>query len=96
MMPQDTRDDHKDETEKLRAEAAEMLERARNQLADIQRALSSLGGDRAAHGRLSAEADRLSAIVTQLTQAVNASSRCGGPISSPSAPQCSWAKPMRP
>jgi hypothetical protein len=72
MMPQDNRDDRKDETEKLRADAAAMLERARNQLADIQRALSSLGDDRAAHGRLAAEADRLSAIVSQLTQAVNA------------------------
>ena len=70
-MAQDDRDDRKDETEKLRAEAATMLERARNQLADIQRALSSLGDDRAAHGRLSAAADRLSAIVSQLTQAVN-------------------------
>jgi hypothetical protein len=73
MMPQDNRDDRKDETEKLRADAAAMLERARNQLADIQRALSSLGDDRAAHGRLAAEADRLSAIVSQLTQAVSAS-----------------------
>jgi hypothetical protein len=72
-MPEENRDDRNNDTEKLRAEAAAMLEQARNQLADIQRALSSLGGDRAAHGRLSAEADRLSAIVSQLTQAVNAS-----------------------
>ncbi len=45
MMPRNDRDDRKDETEKLRADASAMLERARNQLADIQRALSSLGDD---------------------------------------------------
>jgi hypothetical protein len=70
-MDQYNRDNRKDDTEKLRAEAAAMLEQARNQLAEVQKALSSLGGDSAAHARLSAAADRLSAIVSQLTQAVN-------------------------
>lgn len=70
-MARDNRNDRQDDSEKLRAEAAVLLEQARNQLADIQRALSSLGDDRAAHGRLAAAADRLSAVVSELSQAVN-------------------------
>lgn len=73
-MASEIRTDNKEDTEKLRAEAAALLAQAQNQLAEVQRALAGAGGDSAAHARLSAAADHLSAIVSQLSNAVNSRS----------------------
>ena len=70
-MASEIRTDNKEDTEKLRAEAAALLAQAQNQLAEVQRALAGAGGDSAAHARLSAAADHLSAIVSQLSSAVS-------------------------
>jgi hypothetical protein len=70
-MAQEIRTDDKDNTEKLRAEAAALLAQAQNQLADIQRALSAVGSDAPTRAKLDAAAAHLSAIVSQLSSAVN-------------------------
>jgi hypothetical protein len=70
-MAQEIRTDDKDNSEKLRAEAAALLAQAQNQLADIQRALSAVGSDAPTRAKLDAAAAHLSAIVSELSSAVN-------------------------
>lgn len=69
-MVSENRTEDKGNTEKLRADAAVLLEQARKQLADVQRALAAVGGNSALRAKLDSAATHLSAIVSELSGAL--------------------------